>query len=212
MQGFLARRMARGPYWLLVLINSVAALLFMLGIGFVVRHLMVDANGRPDTVRYLWLMNPLFLAPLNLPIWIGTIWRLHDTGHRSWPVWLLVSYPICLMSVAYLAPPIVRTTPALEMHQISAEQVVMGIYGFYVLQLVLAGIFIWTLYLCCLRGDWGANAYGPSPGGGMPTYPGDPDESGETVTASVAPSTAALASSPARIAPPQKRTFGRRTG
>jgi uncharacterized membrane protein YhaH (DUF805 family) len=208
MQDFLARRMARGPYWLLVLINSVAALFLIWSIGFVVRHLMVDSSGRPHLITNVWLVSPLVPALLHLPIFIGTIWRLHDTGHRSWPAWLLFSYPVCLTFLAHLAPAIIQATGA----NMSMKQGIMALYGVYGFQLVLTGVLIWTIYLCCLRGDWGANAYGPSPGGGMPTYPGDPDESGETVTASVASSAAAPASSPARIAPPQKRTFGRRTG
>ena len=203
MPGFFARRMARGPYWLLVLCNSVAALLLIWSIGFIMRHLMADHSGRPSVVSSLWLMNPLFLALLHLPTLIGTIWRLHDTGHRSWPVWLLASYPVCLMSLVYLGPAIIRTAGS-PVH--SAEQAIMALYGFYGLQLVLTGVLIRNIYLCCLRGDAGPNAYGPPPGDDTFINPTGPDESGEVVSPPVTPSITA------RIAPPQKRAFGRRNG
>jgi uncharacterized membrane protein YhaH (DUF805 family) len=201
MSGFLSRRLGRGPYWLLALLNSVVALLLIWSIGFVMRHLMVDENGRPSLVSSLWLMNPLFLQLLHLPIFVGTIWRLHDTGHRSWPVWLLSSYPICLMGLGYLALPIVRAVPTFRMAHISDGQAIAALYGFYSLQFVLLGILIRTIYLCCLRGDYGPNSYGPPPGGEMPTNPGSPDESGEAINALVAPSI---------TAPPQYGSYPRK--
>lgn len=205
MREFLGRRMGRGPYWLLVLINSVVALPLIWGIGFVIRHLMVDASGRPSLVSSLWLMNPLFLQLLHLPTFIGTIWRLHDTGHRSWPVWLLAAYPICLMGLGYLALPIVRATPALQTAQTSEEQVITLLFGFYGFQLVLAGIFIRTIYLCCLRGDFGPNVYGPPPGE-PPDYPS------ELAEAVAAPTEPRIAPPAARAAAPKQRSFGRRAG
>jgi uncharacterized membrane protein YhaH (DUF805 family) len=205
MREFLARRMGRGPYWLLVLLNSVIALPLIWGIGFVMRHLMVDASGRPSLVSSLWLINPLFLQLLHLPSFIGTIWRLHDTGHRSWPVWLLAAYPICLMGLGYLALPIVRATPALQTAHISEEQVITALYGFYGFQLVLLGILVRTIYLCCLRGDFGSNYYGPPPGEPL-TYPTEPTE------VAAAPAEPRIALPAARAAAPQQRSFGRRAG
>jgi len=162
MQTFLSRRMGRRPYWLLVLLNSVVALLLMWSIGFILRHLMVDANGRPSSTAGLWLVHPPFLQLLHLPTFFGTIWRLHDTGHRSWPVWLGLAYLLCLLGLGLLLP---WVGPALRTTHISGEQAVMALYGLYGSQLVLAGILIRTIYLCCLRGDEGPNRYGPPPGG-----------------------------------------------
>jgi uncharacterized membrane protein YhaH (DUF805 family) len=207
MQRFLSRRMSRGPYWLLVLLNSVVALLLIWTIGFAMRHLMVDGSGRPHLITELWLLNPLVPALLHLPILIGTIWRLHDTGHRSWPVWLLFLYLMCLTSFAYLGPPIVRSV---RLPGISGEQAIMLFYGFYGFQLVLSAVMIRTIYLCCLRGDTGSNEYGPPTGGESPIIPSGPEETGEAQAASVAPSV--TAPPPVRIAPPQKRAFGRRAG
>jgi uncharacterized membrane protein YhaH (DUF805 family) len=203
MSALLSRRMSRGPYWLLVLINSLVALPLIWSIGFVMRHLMVDASGRPSLVSSLWLMNPLFLQLLHLPIFVGTIWRLHDTGHRSWPVWLLSSYPICLMGLGYLALPIVRAIPTLQTAHISEEQMITALYGFYGFQFVLLGILVRTIYLCCLRGDFGPNAYGPPPSE-PPTYPSEPAQ------AAAAPAEPRIASPAARAAAPNQRSFGRR--
>ncbi|HKX64011.1 MAG TPA: DUF805 domain-containing protein [Rhizomicrobium sp.] len=161
MRNFLARRMSRGPYWLLALTNSIFALLLIWSIGFVLRHLMVNANGRPSSIAGLWLMHPLFLQFLHLPTFFGTIWRLHDTGHRSWPAWLGLSYFWCLLGLGLLLPWI---GSALRTTRLSEEQAIMAFYGFYGSQLVLAGIVIRTIYLCCLRGDEGPNRYGPPPG------------------------------------------------
>lgn len=208
MSAFLSRRIGRGPYWLLVLINSVAALVLIQVIGFVLRHLMVGANGRPDPVSYLWLMNPLALQVLHLPVFVGTIWRLHDTGHRSWPVWLLSSYAIGLTGLAYLAHPIAGAIQAAGISNISGPQAITVLYSVYGFQLVLAGVFIRTTYLCCLRGDYGPNAYGPPPGdNGNPSSPDEPAEAAQVSLPIRAP-----APPPARSAPPQKRAFGRRTG
>jgi len=189
MQGFFSRRMGRGPYWLLVLLNSMAALLLIWTVGFAIRHLMVDGNGRANPVSYLWLMSPLVLALLHLPVLIGTIWRLHDTGHRSWPVWLLFLYPIGLMSLAYLAPSIVQTA---RIQGISGEQAITMLYSFYGIQLLLSAVMIRTIYLCCLRGDAGPNSYGPPPGGAsVDDLPPPPEP--ETLSAPSRPATKAAA-------------------
>lgn len=201
MQSFLARRMGRGPYWLLVVLNSVVALLVIGSLGFVLRHVMVGENGRPSSTAGLWLMHPLVLQLLHLPTLIGTIWRLHDTGHRSWPVWLGLSYLVSLVGLGQLA---VWAAPFLRMPHVSAEQAVMTIYGFFGLQLVLAGILIRTIYLCSLRGDQGPNRYGPPPGG---TPADDPPPS---LLPEIAAPPAPVAKTAPKRAISSKPSFGKR--
>jgi uncharacterized membrane protein YhaH (DUF805 family) len=156
---FFARRMGRKPYWLLVLLNFVVATVLSWLISFVLRHVMVDDRGLPNPASYFWFTYPGVLSLLYLPTTVATIWRLHDTGHRSWPVWLMFAFRISFTSLWKL-----MVWAVLGAGMLGAAGGIAALYGIYALGLPFAALGIWVIYLCCLAGDEGSNAYGSPPG------------------------------------------------
>jgi uncharacterized membrane protein YhaH (DUF805 family) len=185
MHTFFSRRLGRKPYWLLVLLNFVVATVLSWLISFVLRHVMIDDRGLPNPTSYFWFTYPGVLPLLYLPASIGTIWRLHDTGHGSWPVWLSFAFQICS---TYLWKLMVWAVLAAGIHGLAGG--ITALYGFYALGLLLSGLYIWVLYLCCLPGDEGPNAYGPpsgdAPEDDAPSSP-QPEFGSEPVRPAVAP-------------------------
>jgi uncharacterized membrane protein YhaH (DUF805 family) len=153
MFGFLAGRMGRRSFWLLVLANFVAA--------SIVQFLMMALRHQFQDGLQILLMYPDIAGLLYIPAFVASSLRLHDIGRRGTLSW--VALALTFGKIPFMAA-IGLMVALVGQQMLGPHGGLLGIYGGYLSLLVWPVLMLWLAYLCAQPGDVDANSFGPPPG------------------------------------------------
>jgi uncharacterized membrane protein YhaH (DUF805 family) len=165
-------RIPRSRFWIAVLIFIVVSIIVwlvlspILGVGMFASMAAIGSNGTPDVDVMMQMMQRS--AWLSLVIFVIFVWpgaavmikRRHDRGSSGIEVW--VFYGLEALSILIQAFGF-----GYSMQDIGGTQVPMPSMIMMILGVIMLIYSLYLLVVCgFLRGDSGANAYGPDPLGG----------------------------------------------